>query len=132
LVSAFSSIQFYCRRNFGFSVSHPKELSSREAFGAQNSCFAVGETSAYNAFYREAFPMAQRELRTPDALRVRGLLTDNILQREVSFTVEETLVSVYRTLKNFRLAKRLERKTPVLPLEKPLLTIQGSLLRSLS
>ena len=80
---------------------------------------AIGETSAYNAFYREVFPMAQRELRTPDALRDRGVLTDNAFYREVSSTFEEALVSVYRILKNFCLTKCLERKTPVLPLEKP-------------
>jgi hypothetical protein len=34
--------------------------------------------------------MAQPELRTPNASRDRGVLTDNALQREISFTVEET------------------------------------------
>ena len=56
--------------------------------------------------------MAQRELRTPNALRDRGILTDNALQREVSFTVEETLISVLSILKNFYLAARLECTSP--------------------
>jgi hypothetical protein len=76
-------------------------------------------TSAYNAFYWEVFPMAQPELRTPNALRDRGILTDNALQREVSSTVEETSTSVYHTLKNFCIATRLECKSLLLLLEKP-------------
>jgi hypothetical protein len=54
--------------------------------------------------------MAQQELRTPNALRDRSILTTNALQREVSFTIEETLVSVHNILQNLRLAKRLEHR----------------------
>jgi hypothetical protein len=61
--------------------------------------------------------MAQQELRTPYALRDKGISADNALQQKVSFTVEETLVSVHRILKNFCLAARLECATPVAPLK---------------
>jgi hypothetical protein len=60
----------------------------------------------------EVSPMAQRELRTPNASRDRRVLADDALGREVSFTVEETLVSVRSILKNFCLATRLECKSP--------------------
>jgi hypothetical protein len=66
--------------------------------------------------YSVVFPMAQQELRTPYALRDRDLLTDNALQRDVSFTVKETFVSVHSTLKNFYLAARLEPLRKLRPL----------------
>jgi hypothetical protein len=59
-------------------------------------------------------------LGAPNASRDRVILTDNALQREVSFTVEETLISVRCILKNLYLAARLECATPVAPLERPL------------
>lgn len=51
--------------------------------------------------------MAQQELCAPNASREGGVLITNVLQAEVSFIVEETLISVHRTLKNLCLAKRL-------------------------
>ena len=50
---------------------------------------------------------------TPNALRGRDILTDNALQRDVSFTVKETLISVHHILKNFCLATRMEHRREV-------------------
>jgi hypothetical protein len=71
---------------------HPlRSLGLAKASGVQKLAFALGGTSTQNAFYSEVFPKAQQELRTPNALRGRGILTDNALQRKVSFTIEKAV-----------------------------------------
>jgi hypothetical protein len=59
----------------------PLKLPARNASGGQKLTFAFGEASTLYAFYREVFPKAQQELRTPNALRDKSFLVDNIFSK---------------------------------------------------